>query len=92
MGGPPADVAQLVEHFTRNEGVPGSSPGVGLEKGLLTPAGSAQIQFADVLDPLPLRWRPGEHFDPDAGGIECEERVVARFVTVLLGRTHLPRR
>jgi hypothetical protein len=24
-----ADVAQLVEHFTRNEGVPGSSPGVG---------------------------------------------------------------
>ena len=27
---PRADVAQLVEHFTRNEGVPGSSPGVGL--------------------------------------------------------------
>ena len=27
---PLADVAQLVEHFTRNEGVPGSSPGVGL--------------------------------------------------------------
>ena len=27
--GSPADVAQLVEHFTRNEGVPGSSPGVG---------------------------------------------------------------
>ena len=26
-----ADVAQLVEHFTRNEGVPGSSPGVGFE-------------------------------------------------------------
>src|SRR4249920_1345073 len=26
-----ADVAQLVEHFTRNEGVPGSSPGVGLK-------------------------------------------------------------
>ncbi len=26
---PFADVAQLVEHFTRNEGVPGSSPGVG---------------------------------------------------------------
>ena len=25
-----ADVAQLVEHFTRNEGVPGSIPGVGL--------------------------------------------------------------
>ncbi len=29
-----ADVAQLVEHFTRNEGVPGSSPGVGLENAL----------------------------------------------------------
>ena len=29
-----ADVAQLVEHFTRNEGVPGSSPGVGSGKAL----------------------------------------------------------
>src|SRR5215207_9526706 len=29
---PRADVAQLVEHFTRNEGVPGSSPGVGSSK------------------------------------------------------------
>ena len=28
-----ADVAQLVEHFTRNEGVPGSSPGVGSGEG-----------------------------------------------------------
>ena len=28
--GRPADVAQLVEHITRNDGVPGSSPGVGL--------------------------------------------------------------
>ena len=27
-----ADVAQLVEHFTRNEGVPGSNPGVGSRK------------------------------------------------------------
>ena len=27
-----ADVAQLVEHFTRNEGVPGSSPGVGSQE------------------------------------------------------------
>jgi hypothetical protein len=27
-----ADVAQLVEHFTRNEGVRGSSPRVGSEK------------------------------------------------------------
>ncbi len=29
-----ADVAQLVEHFTRNEGVPGSIPGVGSGKSL----------------------------------------------------------
>jgi hypothetical protein len=28
-----ADVAQLVEHFTRNEGVPGSIPGVGSGEG-----------------------------------------------------------
>ena len=28
----PAGVAQLVEHFTRNEGVPGSNPGVGLTR------------------------------------------------------------
>ena len=27
----PADVAQLVEHFTRNEGVAGSSPAVGFQ-------------------------------------------------------------
>ena len=30
-----ADVAQLVEHFTRNEGVPGSNPGVGSEMNYL---------------------------------------------------------
>ena len=30
-----ADVAQLVEHFTRNEGVPGSIPGVGFPKALV---------------------------------------------------------
>src|SRR5204863_9419202 len=32
-----ADVAQLVEHFTRNEGVPGSSPGVGFAPSLVDP-------------------------------------------------------
>ncbi len=30
-----ADVAQLVEHFTRNEGVPGSNPGVGFNRNSL---------------------------------------------------------
>ena len=44
-----ADVAQLVEHFTRNEGVPGSSPGVGLgEK-----TGKAPETRAI---PIPLEW------------------------------------
>ena len=33
-----ADVAQLVEHFTRNEGVPGSSPGVGFPAARAGPA------------------------------------------------------
>ncbi len=41
-----ADVAQLVEHFTRNEGVPGSSPGVGSSRkalviGIFWPIGAA---------------------------------------------------
>ena len=34
-----ADVAQLVEHFTRNEGVPGSSPGVGSSESPANAAG-----------------------------------------------------
>ena len=44
----PADVAQLVEHFTRNEGVPGSNPGVG---------------FAEccLFDPAKGRRRRGQH-------------------------------
>ena len=32
---PQAEIAQLVEHFTRNEGVEGSSPFFGLEKDLV---------------------------------------------------------
>ena len=36
-----ADVAQLVEHFTRNEGVPGSSPGVGSRR-------SSRLKACDV--------------------------------------------
>jgi hypothetical protein len=32
MQRPAADVAQLVEHFTRNEGVRGSNPRVGFEE------------------------------------------------------------
>ncbi len=37
----PADVAQLVEHFTRNEGVPGSNPGVGFPA---TPGSGSEIE------------------------------------------------
>jgi hypothetical protein len=53
-----ADVAQLVEHFTRNEGVPGSNPGVGSEKG----AGNSAFlrRFANHL--------PRQFEDPGSGG------------------------
>src|SRR6185503_21031650 len=44
-----ADVAQLVEHFTRNEGVPGSSPGVGFERG-------PRISRLVIAFILSLRW------------------------------------
>jgi hypothetical protein len=43
-----ADVAQLVEHFTRNEGVPGSSPGVGFKDPLET---AGFFVAASKLDP-----------------------------------------
>lgn len=33
----PAGVAQLVEHIIRNDGVPGSSPGVGSRGGIGEP-------------------------------------------------------
>jgi hypothetical protein len=38
-----ADVAQLVEHFTRNEGVRGSSPRVGLGR-----RGKPVLSFARI--------------------------------------------
>ena len=47
-----ADVAQLVEHFTRNEGVPGSSPGVGFEKALLISAFRASTVAAALRNRL----------------------------------------
>src|SRR2546425_12989630 len=46
-----ADVAQLVEHFTRNEGVRGSSPRVG------SPKSSAQAEFSFAGEPT--LWRGG---------------------------------
>src|SRR6266508_7009853 len=73
-----ADVAQLVEHFTRNEGVPGSSPGVGL------------LGFAGVLSGL-VRGRALEslkkgtrrvHLDPftDKEGVRCMRLLRPCFV------------
>src|SRR5262245_64025498 len=57
----PADVAQLVEHFTRNEGVPGSSPGVGLKRflGAVLAAGV----LAAVASGAGARLHPGAPFD-----------------------------
>src|ERR1700692_4379576 len=64
---PPADVAQLVEHFTRNEGVRGSSPRVGsprLHGFLVLPA----RRFVALRCPrsrsrtrLRLAWTPSAH-------------------------------
>ena len=49
-----ADVAQLVEHFTRNEGVPGSSPGVGFYD---MPAIEHVLQrYVTVVSALFSRW------------------------------------
>ena len=42
-----ADVAQLVEHFTRNEGVPGSSPGVGSRPLAANSWGGAGVGWRD---------------------------------------------
>ena len=49
-----ADVAQLVEHFTRNEGVPGSSPGVGFsnQAGLRRSRGRERGVWVTVGSPL----------------------------------------
>ena len=44
-----ADVAQLVEHFTRNEGVRGSSPRVGFEE----PPGNGRFFIATILRSRP---------------------------------------
>jgi len=45
-----ADVAQLVEHFTRNEGVRGSSPRVGFRKAPLKPG-----SVVDTVEPGRIR-------------------------------------
>src|SRR5262249_18433681 len=58
----PADVAQLVEHFTRNEGVRGSSPRVG---------------FGHVSIPREPREGPLSLLDRDPGG-QGESLAVAR--------------
>src|SRR4249919_1601643 len=68
---PQADVAQLVEHFTRNEGVPGSSPGVGffVRIGFL-PVGACQLTC----------------IERTAGGVRFPRREDARPAEGLAGR------
>jgi hypothetical protein len=56
--GPVADVAQLVEHFTRNEGVPGSSPGVGFGRKYLKLGGF----LTSGRPPDRSRWRLWKRF------------------------------
>ena len=55
-----ADVAQLVEHFTRNEGVPGSNPGVGLRSRVAigTFAERASAALGPLLGPEPASKHP----------------------------------
>ena len=57
-----ADVAQLVEHFTRNEGVPGSSPGVGSRKALVTRRNTGTRSAQDE--------RPRYLLSPACGGVD----------------------
>jgi hypothetical protein len=71
---PPADVAQLVEHFTRNEGVPGSNPGVGFpfQSGVGTDPNKTEAVHApnsEHLTPESAPW-------PGAGGGPCLADVV----------------
>ena len=58
----PADVAQLVEHFTRNEGVPGSNPGVGLGR-VLSCKNAPQIDARRLSSAPALvkAWRAGSN-------------------------------
>src|SRR4051794_8665168 len=75
--GRPADVAQLVEHFTRNEGVSGSSPLVGSRK----PCASGALFFVRVGSPVrpgPVvtRWqRNGDVTGADAPTVDAPEPV-----------------
>jgi hypothetical protein len=57
-----ADVAQLVEHFTRNEGVPGSSPGVGFcELAVNWPVRRSRTAGSEVgVGVMEAIWKPPE--------------------------------
>jgi hypothetical protein len=59
-----ADVAQLVEHFTRNEGVRGSSPRVGLEAGWARARASPCTRFAGLDSWMDRGGQAAKHFDP----------------------------
>src|ERR671933_161863 len=76
----PADVAQLVEHFTRNEGVRGSSPRVGsiplpaFRRGMAFRSRCARAQTACVLGVAPKWTRSMADFDLHRGGRSTKPR------------------
>jgi nucleotide-binding universal stress UspA family protein len=65
----PADVAQLVEHFTRNEGVPGSSPGVG----------SREAHVLHVVERDVLAGEDAVDLESDAAATELLEACIAEL-------------
>src|SRR6202035_4450980 len=84
-----ADVAQLVEHFTRNEGVPGSSPGVG---SLGTPATTGVPRLGAVrllAGPAGMEafWKPPEmRSAPAPGSSEGDCLTALRCLRVVAER------
>jgi hypothetical protein len=60
-----ADVAQLVEHFTRNEGVPGSNPGVGFSEVPAIRAVFVRLMFvSSVARVMEAIWKPEREAPP----------------------------
>ena len=78
-----ADVAQLVEHFTRNEGVPGSSPGVGLQR---ADASLPRREFSFVIDAQSTGSARGNASARHPLGEDGPERVGRALVAVYSGR------
>ena len=80
-----ADVAQLVEHFTRNEGVPGSSPGVGLGRGRSTGHRPRDMPSADHAATDRLALTEGQAASRDRLTRTAAARRVSVLMAVLRG-------